>query len=388
MADREAVGSGRRGCPGRRPRAGRRARQGDRRAPVPLLRARPPTASATASTTRCCASSRRSRSSTRACVRPTRRRSESAARTPPSSRPSSTSSGCSAWTTSSRRDELQAWAERVERDAARAGAAGCARSSTTGSRSTSCTSSGRLVRAATRGDGRTGEDVTPERPHARATSRTPLSADDPAFPVPELVEVRGEVYFPVDGFAELNASLVAAGKAPFANPRNTAAGSLRQKDPRVTASRPLRLVVHGIGAPARVRAVDAVRGLRGADGVGPADQPAVQGARRPRRRDGLHRALRRAPALARPRDRRRRGQGRRHRDPAPPRLDLPRAAVGDRLQVPARGGHHQAPRHPGQRRPHRAGHAVRRDGAGARLRLHRRAWRRCTTRRRSSARAS
>jgi len=66
--------------------------------------------------------------------------------------------------------------------------------------------------------------------------------------VPRLLEVRGEVYFPVDGFAELNAALVAAGKAPFANPRNTAAGSLRQKDPRVTASRPLKLVVHGIGA--------------------------------------------------------------------------------------------------------------------------------------------
>jgi len=63
-----------------------------------------------------------------------------------------------------------------------------------------------------------------------------------------LLEVRGEVYFPVTGFQELNAGLVAAGKAPFANPRNAAAGSLRQKDPRVTASRPLRYVVHGFGA--------------------------------------------------------------------------------------------------------------------------------------------
>jgi len=63
-----------------------------------------------------------------------------------------------------------------------------------------------------------------------------------------LVEVRGEVYFPVSDFEALNASLVEAGKPPFANPRNTAAGSLRQKDPRVSASRPLRLVVHGIGA--------------------------------------------------------------------------------------------------------------------------------------------
>jgi DNA ligase (NAD+) len=66
--------------------------------------------------------------------------------------------------------------------------------------------------------------------------------------VPALVEVRGEVYFPGEKFEELNARLVEAGGKPFANPRNAAAGSLRQKDPRVTASRPLRMVVHGIGA--------------------------------------------------------------------------------------------------------------------------------------------
>jgi DNA ligase (NAD+) len=71
-----------------------------------------------------------------------------------------------------------------------------------------------------------------------------LAGDD----VPELVEVRGEVYFPVAAFADLNAGLVEQGRAPFANPRNAAAGSLRQKDPRITASRGLRLVVHGIGA--------------------------------------------------------------------------------------------------------------------------------------------
>jgi DNA ligase (NAD+) len=105
---------------------------------------------------------------------------------------------------------------------------------------------GRLVSAATRGDGRTGEDVTA---NVRTLRNVPARlADDKRFPVPRLLEVRGEVYFPVAGFAELNAALVEAGKAPFANPRNTAAGSLRQKDPRVTASRPLRLVVHGVGA--------------------------------------------------------------------------------------------------------------------------------------------
>ncbi len=103
--------------------------------------------------------------------------------------------------------------------------------------------SGRLVRALTRGDGRTGEDVTL---NVRTIDGVPelLRGEQ----VPELVEVRGEVFFPVAGFAELNAALVAAGRAPFANPRNAAAGSLRQKDPRITASRPLRLLVHGLGA--------------------------------------------------------------------------------------------------------------------------------------------
>ncbi len=101
---------------------------------------------------------------------------------------------------------------------------------------------GRLVRGATRGDGRTGEDVTP---NVRTLENVPdrLAGED----VPELLEIRGEVYFPVERFEALNAEIVAAGKAPYANPRNTAAGSLRQKDARVTASRGLKLVVHGVG---------------------------------------------------------------------------------------------------------------------------------------------
>ncbi|OEV05543.1 NAD-dependent DNA ligase LigA [Streptomyces oceani] len=102
---------------------------------------------------------------------------------------------------------------------------------------------GRLTRAATRGDGRTGEDITP---NVRTISGIPERLRGER--VPELVEVRGEVFFPMERFQELNASLVAAGDKPFANPRNAAAGSLRQKDPRVTATRPLHLVVHGIGA--------------------------------------------------------------------------------------------------------------------------------------------
>ncbi len=102
---------------------------------------------------------------------------------------------------------------------------------------------GRLVRAATRGDGRVGEDVT-ANVRTIATIPERLRTDD----VPTLLEVRGEVYFAVAEFTALNEALVADGRAPFANPRNAAAGSLRQKDPRITASRNLGFVSHGLGA--------------------------------------------------------------------------------------------------------------------------------------------
>jgi DNA ligase (NAD+) len=104
---------------------------------------------------------------------------------------------------------------------------------------------GRLTRAATRGDGRTGEDVTL---NARTIDDVPerLSASDD-YPVPAVLEVRGEVFFRVADFQALNASLVEEGKNPFANPRNSAAGSLRQKDPAVTARRKLRMICHGLG---------------------------------------------------------------------------------------------------------------------------------------------
>ncbi|MGV0791788.1 NAD-dependent DNA ligase LigA [Mycolicibacterium sp. XJ1819] len=104
---------------------------------------------------------------------------------------------------------------------------------------------GRLERAATRGDGRTGEDVTL---NARTIDDIPERlTGTKEFPVPKVLEVRGEVFFRVADFEELNAGLVAEGKPPFANPRNSAAGSLRQKNPAVTARRKLRMICHGIG---------------------------------------------------------------------------------------------------------------------------------------------
>jgi DNA ligase (NAD+) len=122
---------------------------------------------------------------------------------------------------------------------------------------------GRLTRALTRGDGRTGEDVTP---NVRTIDAVPARLTGTVeFPVPAVLEVRGEVFLPVEAFERLNVAMGESGKPVFANPRNAAAGSLRQKDPRVTASRALGMVCHGIGARegfdpvSQSRAYDALR---------------------------------------------------------------------------------------------------------------------------------
>ena len=104
---------------------------------------------------------------------------------------------------------------------------------------------GRLERAATRGDGRVGEDVTLNARTIDDVPETLTAAKE--YPIPAVLEVRGEVFFLIADFENLNASLVEEGKAPFANPRNSAAGSLRQKNPAVTARRKLRMICHGLG---------------------------------------------------------------------------------------------------------------------------------------------
>ena len=123
---------------------------------------------------------------------------------------------------------------------------------------------GALVKAATRGDGRTGEDVTP---NIRTIASIPARLTGSGYPA--TLEVRGEVFLPVEAFGKLNESLLDAGKPAFANPRNSAAGSLRQKDPRVTASRPLDAIIHGIGR---------VEGSAGDAGIsGPAGDAGISG---------------------------------------------------------------------------------------------------------------
>jgi DNA ligase (NAD+) len=142
-------------------------------------------------------------------------------------------------------DELRAWAERITRDVGEGKLHYLCELKIDGLAVNLLYEDGKLTRALTRGDGRTGEDITL---NMRTLDEVPdrLTGTD-EFPVPRVVEVRGEVYFRLEDFQALNASLVEAGKPPFANPRNTAAGSLRQKDPKVTAARKLRLICHGFG---------------------------------------------------------------------------------------------------------------------------------------------
>ena len=139
------------------------------------------------------------------------------------------------------RDDVQAWLARVVRDA---GQQQVVCEPKIDGLSLSLTYiDGVLTQGLTRGDGTTGEDVTanvrtmPSVPHKLEGDR-----------VPHLVEIRGEVYLPVKDFERLNEALLTEGKAPYANPRNTAAGSLRQKDPAITASRPLALTAYALGA--------------------------------------------------------------------------------------------------------------------------------------------
>ena len=238
--------------------------------------------------------------------------------------------------------------------------------------------------AVTAGSGRT----SPSTPAPSATFPKP-SAATAEFPLPAVLEVRGEVFFMVADFENLNANLVEEGKPPFANPRNSAAGSLRQKNPAVTARRPLRMVCHGLGYAEGFTPGHPARRLLRAEGLGPAGlRPHHAGCSGPGRGARAHRASGASAApRGRARNRRCRGQTRRLRPATPPRRHLAGAALGGGLQVPARGGADHAARHPGQRRAAPAGSPRSRSWTRCASPGRRSAWPPCTTPRRSNARA-
>jgi len=144
-------------------------------------------------------------------------------------------------------EELQAWAARVERAVGTDVAYTCEQK-IDGVACALTYERGVLVQAATRGDGVTGEDITS---NVRTVTGIPRKLRTPE--PPPVIEVRGEIYLPVKAFEDLNRRLLEAEQRAFANPRNAAAGSLRQKDPKVTASRPLRMWVHSFGYAERAR---------------------------------------------------------------------------------------------------------------------------------------
>ena len=106
---------------------------------------------------------------------------------------------------------------------------------------------GLLIRAATRGDGYTGDDITNNAKVIRSIPLRLINIEGKTDNIPRILEVRGEVYWPKDAFARFNAALAAAGEETFANPRNGAAGTLKQLDPKIVAERSLAFIAHGFG---------------------------------------------------------------------------------------------------------------------------------------------
>ena len=218
---------------------------------------------------------------------------------------------------------------------------------------------GVLERGATRGDGQVGEDVTQ---NLRTIRAIPLRID--GDDVPPLLEVRGEIYLPIAAFAELNERRAEAGEPTFMNPRNSAAGSIRQLDPAAAASRPLSMWCYGIGATEGISFATHWDAMRMAARPRVPRQPRGGAARRRRRGGRALSLVGGAARRTRLRDRRRRRQGRRSRAAATARRGRTRAAGGDRVEVPADDGRHDAARGGLERGPHGAPRALR--GARAR----------------------
>ena len=287
-------------------------------------------------------------------------------------------------------DELRAWGERLKRQAPDIDLEALAFScepKVDGVAMSLTYERGRFVQAATRGDGVAGEDVTA---NIATVADVPKELAKAGGPYPAVLEVRGEIYMPVKEFEAMNKRQAELGERLFVNPRNSAAGALRQKDPAVTAQRPLHFWAYALGVVDGTPAPAPAKGGKSSSSEviwpaptqtghpGAAAQGRLPGEpRRPphRRHDGRGGSMRgagRAPPQPRLRDRRRGHQGRRARAARCVRRHLTRPPLGHRLQVPARGAHDPAHRHHGLHRAHRPGHALRPARAGLRGRFDRR----------------
>ncbi len=239
---------------------------------------------------------------------------------------------------------------------------------------------GRFVQAATRGDGVTGEDVTA---NVATVGDVPHELAKAGGPYPDVLEVRGEIYMPVAEFEAMNKRQADAGARLFVNPRNSAAGALRQKDAAITATRPLHFWAYSVGfvegAPAKSKWPATTQSETQLAQLAKAGFPVSPDARRVegiagvearcRELEAAERHLARLPASIE----RRRHQGRRLRPPGRARRHLAGPPLGHRLQIPARRAHDEAAGHHGLHRADRPGDAVR--PARARLRggrVHRR----------------
>ena len=224
---------------------------------------------------------------------------------------------------------------------------------------------GALVSGGTRGDGTVGEDITP---NLRTVRSIPLRLHGRP---PKVLEVRGEVYMRRSDFDKMNERRIASGEPAFANPRNAAAGAVRQLDPRITASRPLRFFAYAVGevkpelpADSQWHLLEALKSY----GL-PVNGEA-------RRFTGFEALVKFCEGWEHKRDsidfrhRRRRGQSGLACAAAGAGIGRTRSAVGDRVQVSARRGADEAGFHPGQRRPHRQRQSFRGARAGACRRRH------------------
>ena len=213
---------------------------------------------------------------------------------------------------------------------------------------------GELVTAATRGDGAEGEDVTA---NIRTLEDVPKKLK--GRNVPDICEVRGEVYMTKQAFLALNERQKAAGDTIFANPRNSAAGSLRQKDPGITASRPLGFFAYAWGEMSEMPADTPIRHDLLVRALRLQDQSADQAVPLGRAVDRVPSQDRGAARQARLRHRRRRLQGGPARLAGAARLRVAHAALGDRAQIPGRARHDRAAGYRDPGRAHRLVHAGR-----------------------------